>query len=39
MINWLKLQPKSQVLNLCFGMGRQLLALADAGYQVTGIDL
>jgi ubiquinone/menaquinone biosynthesis C-methylase UbiE len=39
MINWLKLQPKSQVLDLCCGMGRHSLALADAGFQVTGIDL
>ncbi|RAW10364.1 class I SAM-dependent methyltransferase [Paenibacillus taichungensis] len=39
MINWLKLQPKSKVLDLCCGMGRHSLALADAGFQVTGIDL
>ncbi|MFE6077743.1 class I SAM-dependent methyltransferase [Paenibacillus sp. NPDC057886] len=39
MINWLKLRAKSKVLDLCCGMGRHSLALADAGFQVTGIDL
>ncbi|MDQ0172142.1 class I SAM-dependent methyltransferase [Paenibacillus tundrae] len=39
MINWLQLEPNSRVLDLCCGMGRHSLALADAGFQVTGIDL
>ncbi|PQP80843.1 class I SAM-dependent methyltransferase [Paenibacillus sp. PCH8] len=39
MINWLKLEPDSEVLDLCCGMGRHSLALADAGLKVTGIDL
>ncbi|OMF08714.1 SAM-dependent methyltransferase [Paenibacillus amylolyticus] len=39
MINWLKLKPDSEVLDLCCGMGRHSLALADAGLRVTGVDL
>ncbi|WP_226001858.1 class I SAM-dependent methyltransferase [Paenibacillus sp. BJ-4] len=39
MISWLKLPQGSSVLDLCCGMGRHSLALADAGYQVTGVDL
>ncbi|KJD43360.1 class I SAM-dependent methyltransferase [Paenibacillus terrae] len=39
MISWLKLPQGSSVLDLCCGMGRHSLALADAGYKVTGVDL
>lgn len=39
MITWLNLPGQSHVLDLCCGTGRHSLALADAGYQVTGIDL
>jgi len=39
MIGWLHLPPGSKVLDLCCGMGRHSLALAEAGYEVTGVDL
>ncbi|WP_127578709.1 class I SAM-dependent methyltransferase [Paenibacillus koleovorans] len=39
MIRWLGLPPGAKVLDLCCGMGRHALALAEAGYRVTGIDL
>lgn len=39
MINWLRLKLGSKVLDLCCGMGRHSLALAEAGFRVTGIDL
>ncbi|MFL0557913.1 class I SAM-dependent methyltransferase [Paenibacillus barengoltzii] len=39
MIRWLHLPPGAKVLDLCCGMGRHSLALAEAGYQVTGVDL
>lgn len=39
MINWLKLKPNAEVLDLCCGMGRHSLALADAGLRVNGVDL
>ncbi len=39
MMEWLALPAGSKVLDLCCGMGRHSLALADFGYQVTGLDL
>lgn len=39
MIEWLDLSPGSHILDLCCGMGRHSLALADLGYAVTGVDL
>ncbi|BCG60595.1 class I SAM-dependent methyltransferase [Paenibacillus sp. URB8-2] len=39
MIGWLSLPAGAKVLDLCCGMGRHSLALAEAGYEVTGIDL
>lgn len=39
MIGWLDLPEGSKVLDLCCGMGRHSLALAEAGFEVTGVDL
>jgi ubiquinone/menaquinone biosynthesis C-methylase UbiE len=39
MIGWLELPEGAKVLDLCCGMGRHSLALAEAGYEVTGVDL
>lgn len=39
MVGWLGLEPGAEVLDLCCGMGRHSLALAEQGYQVTGMDL
>lgn len=39
MIGWLELPQGARVLDLCCGMGRHSLALAEAGYEVTGVDL
>lgn len=39
MISWLGLPPGAKVLDLCCGMGRHSLVLAEAGYKVTGLDL
>ncbi|MWV46799.1 methyltransferase domain-containing protein [Paenibacillus sp. HJL G12] len=39
MISWLDLPPGARVLDLCCGTGRHSLALADAGYRVSGVDL
>lgn len=38
-IAWLDLPSGAKVLDLCCGMGRHSLALAEAGYEVTGVDL
>lgn len=39
MIGWLDLPRGAEVLDLCCGMGRHSLALAEFGYRVTGVDL
>lgn len=39
MVDWLDLPVGSAVFDLCCGMGRHSIALADFGYQVTGLDL
>lgn len=39
MIAWLELPQAAEILDLCCGMGRHALALADFGYRVTGLDL
>lgn len=39
MADWLGLSPGARVLDLCCGMGRHALALAELGYRVTGVDL
>ncbi|MGP3788305.1 class I SAM-dependent methyltransferase [Paenibacillus sp. 1A_MP2] len=39
MISWLELSPEAKILDLCCGMGRHSLALQEAGYVVTGLDL
>lgn len=39
MMAWLNLSKGASVLDLCCGMGRHSLALAEVGYQVTGVDL
>ncbi|SEU18263.1 class I SAM-dependent methyltransferase [Paenibacillus sp. NFR01] len=39
MIGWLNLPAGAKVLDLCCGMGRHSLALAEAGFEVTGVDL
>lgn len=38
-MDWLRLPVGSRVLDLCCGAGRHALALAQAGYRVTGADL
>jgi ubiquinone/menaquinone biosynthesis C-methylase UbiE len=39
MAQWLNLQQGAKIFDLCCGMGRHSLALADLGYNVTGMDL
>ncbi|MDF2653496.1 MAG: SAM-dependent methyltransferase [Paenibacillus sp.] len=39
MIGWLKLPANSHILDLCCGAGRHALALVEAGFRMTGIDL
>lgn len=39
MVDWLDLPKGAQILDLCCGTGRHSLALADFGYNVTGVDL
>lgn len=39
MIAWLGLGQGAKVLDLCCGMGRHSMALHEAGFEVTGVDL
>lgn len=39
MISWLGLSEGAKILDLCCGMGRHSMALVEAGYDVTGVDL
>lgn len=39
MISWLGLSQGARLLDLCCGMGRHSMALVEAGYEVTGVDL
>ncbi|MCM3041877.1 class I SAM-dependent methyltransferase [Paenibacillus motobuensis] len=39
MISWLGLPSGAKILDLCCGMGRHAMALEEAGYEVTGVDL
>lgn len=39
MVNWLELAQGAEILDLCCGMGRHSMALAEFGFQVTGVDL
>lgn len=39
LIEWLEIPKGSNVFDLCCGMGRHAMALADAGFNVTGLDL
>lgn len=39
MVRWLELPFGASVLDLCCGMGRHSMALTEAGYAVTGVDL
>lgn len=39
MIEWLDLPQAAAILDLCCGTGRHSIALAEAGFQVTGLDL
>lgn len=39
MVGWLDLPQGARVLDLCCGMGRHSLAMSEAGYEVTGVDL
>lgn len=39
MTSWLGLPKGAKVLDLCCGMGRHSLALAESGFEVTGVDL
>jgi SAM-dependent methyltransferase len=39
MVRWLELQPGAEIFDLCCGMGRHSLTLANYGFNVTGMDL
>lgn len=39
MIDWLRLPTQAKVLDLCCGMGRHSMSLAEFGFDVTGVDL
>jgi SAM-dependent methyltransferase len=38
-IEWLDLPPGAEILDLCCGIGRHSLKMAELGYHVTGVDL
>ncbi|WNR45800.1 class I SAM-dependent methyltransferase [Paenibacillus roseipurpureus] len=39
MVDWLGLAQGARILDLCCGMGRHSMALAEFGFEVTGVDL
>jgi SAM-dependent methyltransferase len=39
MVGWLELDKAAHICDLCCGMGRHALALAEGGFRVTGMDL
>lgn len=39
LLDWLRLPSQAKVLDLCCGMGRHSMSLADFGFDVTGMDL
>jgi len=39
LVKWLKLKETDFILDLCCGMGRHTIALAERGFRVVGVDL